>query len=99
MPELKSIQQALLNDAAGFVASDIAAVLLNDTIKVSNFRLKQVDANVVSVEYEVTPDMTNIITNIKLLRADDMVLTQSAVYVPVTQAVISKHIITVKEGA
>lgn len=99
MPELKSVQQALLNDAAGFVAGDIAAVLLNDAIKVSDFKLKQVDDNVVSIEYEVVPSMTNLITNIKLLRADDTVLTQSAVYVPVSQTVVSKHIITVKEGA
>lgn len=99
MPELKSIQPALLSDTANFVAGDIAAVLINDAVKVSNFKLKQVSGNVVSIEYEVTPDKANLITDIKLLRADDTVLTQSAVYVPVTQTVISKHIITVKEGA
>lgn len=99
MANIKSIRPALLNDAASFVADDVAAVLLNDTIKVSDFRLKQVEDNVASLEYSVTPDMTNIITNIKLLRADDTVLTQSAVYVPVPQTVVSKHIITVKEGA
>ena len=98
MPELKSIQPALLNDTAGFVIEDVAAVLINDTIKVSNFKLKQVDGNAALIEYEVIPSMTSLITNIKLLRADDTVLTQSAVYVPVTQTVVSKHIITVKEG-
>lgn len=99
MADVKSVQQALLNDAADFVLDDIASVLLNDTISVSEFRLRQVVENVVSIEYAVTPDMTNLITNIKLMRADDTVLTQAAVYVPVTQTVISKHIITVKEGA
>lgn len=99
MADVKSIQQALLNDTADFVLEDIASVLLNDSISVSEFRLRQVVDNVVSVEYAVTPDMTNLITNIKLMRADDTVLTQAAVYVPVTQTVISKHIITVKEGA
>lgn len=99
MPEIKSIKQAMLNDTANFVASDISGVLLNDTIKVSDFRLKNVSENVVSVEYVVTPDMTNLITSIKLLRDDDTVLTQSVVYVPVTQTVVSKHVITVKEGA
>lgn len=98
MANIKSIQPALLSDAAGFVADDISAVMLNDTLKVSNFKLKRVEENVASLEYSVTPDMTNLITNIKLLRADDTVLTQSAVYVPVTQTVVSKHIITVKEG-
>ena len=99
MPELKSVQQAMLNGAASFVADDVAAVLINDTVKVSNFKLKQADDNVVSIEYEVVPSMTRLITDIKLLRADDTVLTQSAVYVPVTQTVVSKHTITVKESA
>lgn len=99
MANANSIKQALLNDTADFVAEDIAGVLLNDSINVSEFRLKEVSENIVSVEYEVTPEMTNLITDIKLLRADDTVLTQAAVYVPVTQTVVSKHIITVKEGA
>ena len=99
MPELRSVQPAMLNDAANFVANDIAAVLINDTVKVSNFKLKQVDDNVVSIEYDVVPSMTSLITSIKLLRADDTVLTQSAVYVPVTDLVVSKHTITVKESA
>ena len=99
MANIKSIQPSLLNDAAGFVTGDISAVLLNGTIRVSDFRLKAVDENVASVEYAVTPDMTTLITDIKLLRADGAVLTQSSVYVPVTQTVVSKHIITVKEGA
>ena len=99
MPEIKSIQPALLNDTANFVVEDVTYVLINDTVRVSNFSLKQVSDNVASIEYVVTPDMTDIITDIKLMRADDAVLTQSAVYVPVTDTVISKHIITVKEGA
>lgn len=99
MADVTSVQQALLNDTAGFVASDIAGVLINDTIKVSSFTLKQVSGNVVTVEYSVRPDMTSLITDIKLVRADDAVLTQAAVYVPVTQTVVSKHTITVKESA
>lgn len=99
MANVKSIEQALLNDTAGFVASDIASVLINNEVAISEFRLKTVVGNTVTVEYIVTPDMTNLINNIKLMKADGTVLAQSAVYVPVSQTVISKHIITVKEGA
>lgn len=98
MAEIKSIQQPLLNDAASFVADDISYILINDTIRVSEFRVKQATDNIATIEYNVTSAMTNLITNIKLVRADDVVLTQSSVYVPVTQTVISKHTITVKEG-
>ena len=99
MSSTKSIQQALLDDAATCVSTNIASVLINDSIKVSTFRLKQASENIVSVEYTVSPSMTNLITNIKLLREDDTVLTESTVYVPVTQDIVSKHTITVKEGA
>jgi hypothetical protein len=99
MAGTRSIQQQLMNDVANFVADDIAGVILNDSINVSEFRLKQSSDNIVSVEYVVRPEMTNLITDIKLIRADGSILTESAVYVPVTQTVVSKHTITVKEGA
>lgn len=98
MADTKSVKSALLEDAASFVAGDVHHVLLNDTITVSEFRLKQVSGNVASIEYTVLPNMTNLITNIKLMNADNEVLTEAFVYVPVTQTVISKHTITVKEG-
>lgn len=99
MADTKSVQQALLNDAANFVATEIASVLVNNSIVITEFTAKQVTDNVVSIEYAVTPNMTNLVTNIKLRRADNTVLTQVPVYVPVSQTIISKHTITVKEGA
>lgn len=98
MPEVKSIRPALLEDAANFVADEVSYVLINDTITVSEFKLKEVTNNVISIEYIVTPDMTSIITDIKLMRADGEALSQIAVYVPVPQTIVSKHLITVKEG-
>lgn len=99
MPGARSIQSSLLSDTAKFVIDEIKSVLLNDTISVSHFSVKRADANIATLEYSVTPDMTNLITDIKLLKTDGTLLTQCAVYVPVTQPIISKHIITVKEGA
>ena len=98
MAETKSIQQALLNDAAAFVQQDIAYVVINDNIQISDFTVKQVSDNAVTLKYEVTPSMTNLITSIKLMKVNGDVLTQSIVYVPVTQSIVSKHTITVKEG-
>ena len=98
MPELRSVEPALLSNTAAFVAEDIAFVLINDTVKVTEFRSKSVVGNSASVEYEVNPSMTSLVTSIKLMKDDNTVLTQAAVYVPVTQPVYSKHTITVKEG-
>ena len=98
MADTKSIQPALLSGAANFVVDDIASVLINDSIEITEFRLKEVAENVASIEYSVTPQMTSLISNIKLRRADGTMLTQAVVYVPVTDTIVSKHIITVKEG-
>ena len=98
MADTTSIQPALLNDTAEFVADDVAYVILNNNIRIDKFSRKQVSENTIYIEYYVTPDIATLITNIKLMSADGRVLTQAPVYVPVTQTVISKHIITVKEG-
>lgn len=98
MAQTKSIQQPLLSDTASFVADDISYILINDAIRVSEFRTKQAVDNIVTIEYNVSPSMTKLITNIKLVREDGAVLTQASVYVPVTQTVLSKHTVTVKES-
>ena len=98
MPSTKSVKDALLNDTAGFIASDIAAVRINDSVTITNLTVTRESDTTATVKYAVSTDMTTRITDIKLLKEDGTVLTQSAVYVPVAETVMCKHIITVKEG-
>ena len=98
MATTPSIQDALLQDTAGFVVTDIAAVLINDETKITNFTIKSASGRFVTLEYQVTSAMTSVVTNIKLLKSDDTVLTDSSVYVPVTDTILSRHSIEVKEG-
>lgn len=98
MATTPSIKDALLEDTAKFVVTDVAAVLINDEIKITDFTLKQASGRFVTLEYQVTSAMTDVVSNIKLLKDDDTVLTESNVYVPVTDTILSKHNIQVKEG-
>lgn len=98
MPEIRSVQNALLGDAASFIADDIASVLINDEIEISSFEAKQSSDNFVSIQYRVLPSQTSLVTDIKLRNSSGAVLTHSSVYVPVTQDILCKHNITVKEG-
>ena len=98
MATIPSIQDALLQDTAGFVVTDIAAVLINDETKITNFTIKYASGRFVTLEYQVTSAMTSVVSNIKLLKSDDTVLTDSNVYVPVTNTILSRHSIEVKEG-
>ena len=98
VPSVNSINPNLLADVASFSATDVVAVRLNGSVKLSNFTTKAGQGTTTMVEYEVKPAQASEITQIELLGTGDRVLTASAVYIPVTEAVICKHSINFKEG-
>lgn len=98
LPSVKSINPNLLADVASFSATDVVAVRLNGSVKLSNFTTKAGQGATTIVEYEVKPAQASEITQIELLGTGDRVLTASSVYIPVTEAVICKHSINFKEG-
>ena len=98
LPSVNSINPNLLADVASFSATDVVAVRLNGSVKLSNFTTKAGQGTTTIVEYEVKPAQAREITQIELLGTGDRVLTASAVYIPVTEAVICKHSINFKEG-
>ena len=98
LPIVKSINPNLLADIASFSATDVVAVRLNGSVKLSDFTTKAGQGTTTIVEYEVKPAQASEITQIELLGTGDRVLTASSVYIPVTEAVICKHAINFKEG-
>lgn len=98
LPSVNSINPNLLADVASFSATDVVAVRLNGSVKLSNFTTKAGQGTTTIVEYEVKPAQASEITQIELLGTGDRVLTASSVYIPVTEAVICKHVINFKEG-
>ena len=98
LPSVNSINPNLLADVASFSATDVVAVRLNGSVKLSGFTTKAGQGTTTIVEYEVKPAQASEITQIELLGTGDRVLTASAVYIPVTEAVICKHVINFKEG-
>ena len=98
LPIVKSINPNLLADIASFSATDVVAVRLNGSVKLSDFTTKAGQGTTMIVEYKVKPAQASEITQIELLGTGDRVLTASAVYIPVTEAVICKHVINFKEG-
>lgn len=98
MADKASITDKLFHDTAEFVLSDIKAVLINDSVKITSFTVSQAIGSVVTLEYQVTPAQVEEVTNIKLLDGDDNVLSNSNVWVPVPQTILGKHTIRIKEG-
>ena len=97
LSNVSSLQSSLFNDVADFTASDIASVLLNDSVVISSFVTKQASANLVDIEYNVSTSQVQSITNIKLKNSSGEVLSEAVVYVPLLEDVLMKHTITVKE--
>ena len=98
LPNVNSINPNLLADVASFSATDVVAVRLNGSVKLSDFTTKAGQGTTMIVEYKVKPAQAREITQIELLGTGDRVLTASSVYIPVTEAVICKHVINFKEG-
>lgn len=94
----RSIQDVLLEDVAGFIITDIVDAYINNTTVITDFITKQTDGTQAIIEYNITPAMTSTISNIKLRGVGGKVLTDSNVYIPVTNVVRTKHTIPVSEG-
>ena len=96
-----SISQDFLNTITNFIDGEICKVKVNDNIEITDFETKQVTENTLQIEYVVKKEQieNGIITNIKLLDSADTVLSDSAVYVPITYDTLVKHTIKTKEGA
>lgn len=81
------------------------SVRLNDTVEITEFSVRKIqeqeNGTDAILEYRIvpTPQLGSAITNIKLLDADGKTVTNSNIYVPVTDEMLIKHIIKIKEGA
>ena len=97
MPDVPSIQDALLQDTANFVSGDIASARVNGTISITDLE-KTVQDGTLTVTYAVAQSQADVITSVELLDSGGQALTSSTVYVPVSASTILKHVIPVKEG-
>ena len=97
MPEVPSIQTALLTGVANFVSGDVASARINGTISISALT-KSVSGNTLTITYTVTSSQTTEVNQVELLDADGNVLTSSNIYVPITDTAVIKHTIPVNEG-
>ena len=94
---MPSIQQQLLSGVANFVSGDIASVLINGSISISDLT-KSVESNTLTITYTVTESQTQEITSYALLNSSGETLSAQQIYVPVQTSVFMTHTIPVAEG-
>ena len=97
VPAAYSIQDTLLKSTAQAVADTVAQARVNGSILIGALT-KSTDGNTAKIQYTVTPEQAETVTQLELLNAEGQVLTASPVYVPVTENAIFVHNIPVKEA-
>ena len=94
VPSSNSVKQELLNDTAKAISLGVSGARINGEITISLLD-RIANGNVAQVQYTVTPDQTNLVTQIELLDSDGNILTTAPVYVPVTEDSVFTHKIQV----
>lgn len=97
MNSVKSLKPELINAVATFTADEIQEVVINGQFIQKNLT-KSVSNGECTIEYFIEANRFTAITSIGLLDAQGNLLSSSAVYVPVLDDIVIKHIIKVKEG-
>lgn len=92
------ISSNFLNELTIFVDSKVNKVVLNENYEITNFTLKEIKDNVLSLQYIVPFGSVDHIEKVELKDPLDNVITSNNVFVPVVaESIISQEII-VKEA-
>lgn len=96
--EVRSVEQSLTNYLGTQTKDKIAYAMINDSLKITEFLAKNVQENIVTVEYNISSESVQQINNIKLYDSENNLLTNTSVYVPVSEDTIISHEIKIEEG-
>ncbi|WP_410769570.1 ketopantoate hydroxymethyltransferase [Fontibacillus sp. BL9] len=91
------IASSFLNGVANYTNGKIAKVVLNDSIEITNFTIKEVTESTVGMQYIVPASLVSLITKIDLKDALNNLVSTNNVYVPIASDTLLLQTITVKE--
>lgn len=96
--EVQSLTPLMLNKLKTFTGEEIKAVLINDTYKITNFVQKIITGGYLRIQYNVKNwEQIQLITNIKFLDEDDLILSNDPVYIPISSDTMIEHRINIRE--
>jgi len=91
------ITQSYLNELAAYTNNKITKVVLNGTVELSDFWIKEVDDSVVELEVIVYQGVVETVTLIEIKSVADEVIASKSVVLPIVEDTIIRQVITVKE--
>lgn len=92
------ITQEFLNEVAHFTDLNIQKVVLNDSVEITEFVIKQVSEGAVTMQYLVHNGAVSTIEKIDLRDEQNLIVSSNAVHVPVTADTLLLQTIEIKEG-
>lgn len=96
--EVQSLTPLMLNKLKTFTGEEIKAVLINDTYKITNFVQKIITGGYLRIQYNIENwEQIQLITNIKFLDEDDLILSNDPVYIPISSDTMIEHRINIRE--
>lgn len=96
--EVQSLTPLMLNKLKTFTGEEIKAVLINDTYKITTFVQKIITGGYLRIQYNVENwKQIQLITNIKFLDEDDLILSNNPVYIPISSDTMIEHRINIRE--
>lgn len=96
--EVQSLTPLMLNKLKTFTGEEIKAVLINDTYKITTFVQKIITGGYLRIQYNVENwEQIQLITNIKFLDEDDLILSNNPVYIPISSDTMIEHRINIRE--
>lgn len=96
--EVQSLTPLMLNKLKTFTGEEIKAVLINDTYKITTFVQKIITGGYLRIQYNVKNwKQIQLITNIKFLDEDDLILSSNPIYIPISSDTMIEHRINIRE--
>lgn len=92
------IASTFLADVAQYTNGRIAKVVLNDTVEITNFSIKEVTESQIGMQYIVPAASVSLVTKIDLKDKDNKVISSNNVYVPIASDTLLLQTISVKEA-
>jgi hypothetical protein len=92
------IAQSLLNELAEHVDGRIAKVVINGSYDITSFKVRELNDNVVALNYIVPVADVSLITSIELRDSSDYLITSNSVNIPIAADHLMLQTIIVKEG-
>lgn len=96
--EVQSLTPLMLNKLKTFTGEEIKAVLINDTYKITSFVQKIITGGYLRIQYNIENwEEIKLITNIKFLDGEDLILSNDPVYIPIASDTMIEHRINIRE--